>query len=71
MSLITSNTQTYLTTNQTRSCREAAKSNTLQTFNKFMNQFIMDKSVKKLNKAWYKFKDKYTDEYKLEYTICV
>ena len=44
---------------------------TQQTFNRFMNTFIMDNSVKKLNKAWYKFKDKYTDEIKLEYTICV
>ena len=44
---------------------------TQQTFNKFMNEFIMDNSIKSLNKAFYKFKDKYTDEYKLQYTICI
>lgn len=44
---------------------------TQQSFNKFMNQFIMDNSIKSLNKAWYKFKDKNSEELKLEYTICV
>ena len=38
--------------------------------NLFMNNFIMDNNIKKINKAFYKFKDKY-DEYKLQYSICI
>lgn len=41
-------------------------------FNLFMNTFIMDNNVKKLNKAWYKFKDKYDDaEVKYSYELCI
>ena len=39
--------------------------------NLFMNNFIMDNSIKTIQKAFYKFKDKYTDEYKLQYSICI
>ena len=42
-----------------------------QRFNLFMNNFIMDNKIPKLKKAWYKYKDKYTEELKLEYSICV
>ena len=39
--------------------------------NHFMNTFLIDNNVKKITKAYYKFKDKYTDEYKLQYSICI
>tara|TARA_B100000287_G_C20432128_1_gene701979 strand:+ start:275 stop:595 length:321 start_codon:yes stop_codon:yes gene_type:complete len=39
--------------------------------NLFMNEFIMDNNIKSIQKAFYKFKDKYTDEYKLQYSICI
>ena len=39
--------------------------------NLFMNKFIMDNNIKTVQKAFYKFKDKYTDEYKLQYSICI
>jgi hypothetical protein len=45
---------------------------TQKQFNTFMNTFIIDNNVKKLNKAWYKFKDKYDEEeVKLNYTLCI
>lgn len=39
--------------------------------NLFMNNFVMDNNIKSVQKAYYKFKDRYTDEYKLQYSICI
>ena len=44
---------------------------TQKDLNLFMNNFIMDNSIKTINRAFYKFKDKYSNETKLEYSICI